>query len=97
VYTPKSYEPSNRSPAKRLGVLIAGWFFIVLGILGLFLPILQGILFLVIGAYLLSSESPWMHERIQRMFVRFPRVGLLYDQTNEASSNLKDRILNRFS
>ena len=32
-----------------------GWIFMVLGVLGLVLPILQGILFLAIGMVLLSS------------------------------------------
>jgi uncharacterized membrane protein YbaN (DUF454 family) len=32
---------------KRALVLIAGWAFILLGIAGLFLPVLQGILFLL--------------------------------------------------
>ncbi len=51
---------------KRIGLLIIGWFFIVLGILGLFLPILQGILFILIGLAILSSRS----ERIKR-FLRY--------------------------
>ena len=34
---------------KKVGLLIIGWFFIALGILGLFLPFLQGILFILIG------------------------------------------------
>jgi len=34
---------------KRLLALVVGWGFIALGIVGLFLPILQGVLFLLIG------------------------------------------------
>ena len=41
-------------PVRRMLILSAGWFFVVLGILGIFLPILQGILFLAIGLILLS-------------------------------------------
>ena len=36
---------------KRWLILLTGWGFILLGIAGLFLPILQGILFLVIGLH----------------------------------------------
>ena len=43
-------------PVKRVFILALGWTFIVLGILGLFLPILQGILFLLIGFILLSAR-----------------------------------------
>jgi len=40
---------------KRVGLLTVGWFLIVLGILGIFLPILQGILFILIALAILSS------------------------------------------
>lgn len=55
-------------------ILGLGWFFIFLGILGLFLPILQGILFLCIGAILLSRESPRMRWMIMRIGRRYPKV-----------------------
>ena len=97
TYRRKPYVPSNRSPVKRMVVLTAGWFFIVLGVLGLFLPILQGFLFLAIGIYLLSSESRWMHHRIQQLFIRFPRLGSLYDEAQEKGAGLKKRLLRRFS
>ena len=34
---------------KKIGLLIIGWTLIGLGILGLFLPVLQGLLFIMIG------------------------------------------------
>ena len=49
---------------------VVGWAFIVLGVVGLFLPILQGILFIAIGAILLAPYvrifrrlSAWIHKR----------------------------------
>ena len=54
-------------------ILTLGWFFIFLGILGLFLPILQGILFLCIGALLLSGESPRMRLLIMKLGRRYPK------------------------
>lgn len=50
-----------------------GWIFLVLGVLGLFLPVLQGILFLAIGMVLLSYESPWFKARLIRLEKRFPK------------------------
>ena len=38
-----------KTHAKRILLLMVGWSFILLGIAGLFLPILQGVLFLLIG------------------------------------------------
>ena len=57
---------------KRISWLLTGWTFIVLGILGLFLPILQGILFLIIGLIILSSEYVWAHKLLNKAKTRFP-------------------------
>jgi uncharacterized membrane protein YbaN (DUF454 family) len=48
----------NSQPAwKRPLLLILGWVFVALGLAGLFLPFLQGILFLLVGVYLLALGS----------------------------------------
>jgi uncharacterized membrane protein YbaN (DUF454 family) len=57
---------------KRIGLLIIGWFFIVLGILGLFLPILQGILFILIGLAILSSRSNLIKRFLKHLEERYP-------------------------
>jgi uncharacterized membrane protein YbaN (DUF454 family) len=57
---------------KKLGLLIIGWFFIVLGILGLFLPILQGILFILIGLAILSSRSELIRRFLKHLEERYP-------------------------
>jgi len=58
---------------KRIGLLIIGWSFIVLGILGLFLPILQGILFILIGLAILSSRSELIKSFLKHLEERYPR------------------------
>jgi uncharacterized membrane protein YbaN (DUF454 family) len=58
---------------KRIGLLIIGWLFIVFGILGLFLPILQGILFILIGLAILSSRSKLIKRFLKHLEERFPR------------------------
>lgn len=63
-----------RAKAKRWAMLATGWFFIFLGVAGLFLPILQGILFLLIGVLILSSEYVWAHHLLERMKQRYPKV-----------------------
>jgi len=62
-----------RNPMVRAILRItAGWIFLVLGLLGLFLPLLQGILFLAIGAYLLAPHVPFF-ARLRAWFYRkFP-------------------------
>ena len=66
--------------AKRVLVQIVGWAFIALGIVGLFLPILQGILFLLIGLMILSTEYVWAHHLLKRLREKFPRLSETLDQ-----------------
>ena len=64
----------------RRGLLIAwgllrqalGWFFILLGLLGLVLPVLQGVLFLVIGVALVGRRN-WLIRRSRLLFKRLLR------------------------
>ncbi len=60
--------------AKRVIVLALGWGFIVLGVVGLVVPILQGILFLLIGLALLSSESETARRILERLRARYPAL-----------------------
>jgi len=78
--------------AKRLLLLLAGWAFIVLGILGLFLPVLQGVLFLLIGLIILSSEYAWAHNLLHKLRERFPRVGAAADQASARADAWRQRI-----
>jgi uncharacterized membrane protein YbaN (DUF454 family) len=58
---------------KKVGLLIIGWFFIALGILGLFLPFLQGILFILIGLAILSSRSEIIKRFLKHLEERYPQ------------------------
>jgi uncharacterized protein len=60
---------------KRLALTIGGWALVALGIVGLFLPVLQGILFLAAGLVLLSLVSPRMRLLRQRLVNRYPAFG----------------------
>lgn len=77
---------------KRFLVLTLGWVFIVLGILGLFLPILQGILFLTIGLILLSRESEWAARKLVQLKARYPRFGKTYDEADRRAMRLWQRL-----
>jgi uncharacterized protein len=65
---------------KRALVLVIGWAFIVLGIVGLFFPILQGVLFLLIGLVILSAEYVWAHRLLNKLRQRFPKLGRVADE-----------------
>lgn len=75
-------------PIKRALLVTLGWIFVVLGVLGIFLPILQGILFLVLGFLLLSRESDWFQDRLERAKRRWPKFGEKFDEAEEAANNL---------
>jgi uncharacterized membrane protein YbaN (DUF454 family) len=59
---------------KRIVVLVIGWSLIAFGIVGLFLPVLQGVLFIMLGLLVLSRESHAAHRWLQRGRQRFPHV-----------------------
>jgi len=69
----------------RLGF---GVFFIVLGILGLFLPVLQGILFLGIGGALLCRDIPFLARAVERLKARYPAI-------DSAAKRLRDVLPRR--
>ncbi len=59
---------------KRIGLQALGWMFLILGIAGMVLPVLQGILFLLIGLYILSHQYDWAHRWVERLHRRHPAV-----------------------
>ena len=58
---------------KTVAILILGWFFVVIGIIGLFLPFLQGILFIMIGLGILSSRSETVKRFLKHVEERHPQ------------------------
>ncbi len=64
-----------------------GWFFILLGVAGLFLPVLQGVLFPCIGLILLSRRSKRVRWLVQRAGQRWPRFrrALEYSRSRAAA------------
>lgn len=55
-------------------VLVLGWGFVVFGALELFDDLLQGVLLLALGLYLLSFEQPWVRDRRAELERRFPNA-----------------------
>jgi uncharacterized membrane protein YbaN (DUF454 family) len=57
---------------KRILRHVLGWFFVALGIVGLFLPILQGILFILVGVTILAPEIPLFRRLMSKLQRRYP-------------------------
>jgi uncharacterized protein len=59
---------------KRAIILTLGVAFVLLGIAGLFLPFLQGFLFLAVGLLLLSTVSPRLRAWVESHTRRWPKL-----------------------
>jgi uncharacterized membrane protein YbaN (DUF454 family) len=57
---------------KRYSLMAVGWALLPLGIVGLFLPVLPGVLFLIIGLSILSVEYEWARRWMIALRSRFP-------------------------
>jgi uncharacterized protein len=78
--------------AKRVLVQTIGWIFILLGIAGLFLPILQGVLFLLIGLMILSTEYVWAHHLLRKIRERFPHLAEKVDHAAQKANSWLRRM-----
>lgn len=58
----------------RVAVLVVGWLLVLIGIVGLFLPVLQGGLSLALGFALLSIASPTVHLWLRKLMGRWPKL-----------------------
>ncbi len=65
---------------KTILLQAAGYTFLVLGVLGLVLPVLQGFLFLAIGLIILAKTAPWAERLLGRFRKRYPEAGTLLDK-----------------
>ena len=81
--------------AKKILMLIAGWGFILFGVIGLFLPVLQGVLFLLVGLFILSSEYVWAHRLLVKIRNRFPSVAARWDEVTTSAHRWIDRFFHR--
>ncbi len=59
-----------------------GYMFLVLGVFGLVLPILQGFLFLTIGLIILAKTAPWAERLLERFKKSHPGAGSLIEKAD---------------
>jgi uncharacterized membrane protein YbaN (DUF454 family) len=76
-------------------LLALGWGFILAGIAGLFLPVLQGILCLLIGLFILSSEYVWAHKLLARLKARFPKIATQFEKAKAKAESWISRTVHR--
>jgi uncharacterized membrane protein YbaN (DUF454 family) len=64
----------------RVASISIGYGFLALGVLGLFLPVLQGVLFLVLGLLILSRHASWAERLLGWLKQRHPRLHRVIEQ-----------------
>jgi uncharacterized protein len=57
---------------KRLALIVTGWTLLILGLAGLFLPVLPGVALLIIALSILSVEYEWARRWVLALKRRFP-------------------------
>jgi uncharacterized membrane protein YbaN (DUF454 family) len=62
----KKYRISTLRQAKRVISIVIGFSVVLLGIVGLFLPVLQGIVLIVAGLAILGTEFVWAKRLMKR-------------------------------
>jgi uncharacterized membrane protein YbaN (DUF454 family) len=70
---------------------------VFLGVIGLVLPVLQGILFLLIGFALLSKESPFIRRLHDRLRARYPKLAEKMDMADARAQRVWSRLVARFN
>ena len=77
----KNFEGGQvQARVKKIVLLLLAWSLIVLGVIGLFLPIVQGVLLLIVGLLILSSEYVWAHKLLLKVRSRFPEFASRLDE-----------------
>ncbi len=84
---------------KNIIIALFGYTFIGTGMVGIFLPFLQGILFIVIGVYLLSIGSPKVHKKLHLVYLafkaRFPNIAKTLEKVEKKWEDMLARWQSR--
>ncbi len=76
-------ETPPRSRLARIALLTLGWCLVALGIVGLFLPVLQGVLLIFAGLWVLSLESRTARRLLEKLRRRFPALDERFSRWRE--------------
>jgi putative transmembrane protein PGPGW len=77
----------------RVGIFIAGWLLILVGVAGLVLPGVQGIVTILAGAALLSLDNELVYRGLRRLLARWPH---LWQRVERFRERAHDRLHGMF-
>ena len=72
---------------------VFGWAFLILGVLGLFLPLLQGVLFIVIGLTILSTRNAFARRILSRLEKKYPDIYAKVERLKLRFANSKPLLI----
>lgn len=72
-----------------------GWSMLLVGVLGLVLPLLNGTFFLVLGLYVLKDDYAWAGRAIDWMRRKFPRQAASIDRGQARAEDYLKRTRRR--
>jgi uncharacterized protein len=87
------FERAKRSKLQRVFWISTGWLFLLVGLIGGLIPVLQGWPFGIAGLLILSREHEWAHNLVVKLRTRFPKFARIMDSTSEKA----DQIIQRFA
>ncbi|MEZ5930700.1 MAG: PGPGW domain-containing protein [Alphaproteobacteria bacterium] len=82
---------------KTIVLQTVGYSFLVLGVIGLVVPILQGMLFLAIGMIILAKTAPWADRLLERFRQRFPKAAVIVDRAEHKVEEWGQKVAQFFS
>ena len=86
------FKPHGHKGWKRIVILCAGWGCLAVGVIGGFIPVLQGWVFVVAGLLILSTEYEWAHRILVWVRNRFPRFAAAMDRVRDKAEKIAGRF-----
>jgi PleD family two-component response regulator len=81
----------SQKPLQRVAVIPLGWVLILLGIVGLVLPVVPGAVLIGIGVLMVNPQCVWLRRMLEKCKVRFPVLASAFRRFSawsESSQNL---------
>jgi hypothetical protein len=84
----------SQRPLRRIAVIVLGWVLILLGIVGLVLPVVPGAVLIVVGALMVNPQLAGSRRMLEKCRVRFPvlaPVFIRFSAWSESSQSLSKK------
>ena len=82
----------DQKSLQRVAVVGLGWMLIIVGIAGLFLPLVPGIPLMVAGALMLNLQWPWLRRAVEKCRMRFPALSRAFERFSARGKGSQSRF-----